>query len=112
MDKPDLYSTENVYKELEKREFILPEVPDSILFRAQQLLLDACTYENGLWISGNPFVDLETILAILRDDIEHAEQFLEPPERAREIKRALQLEDVFKAIRDQLEARFREPGRE
>jgi hypothetical protein len=111
-DKPDLYSTYDVLKDVEASRFELPASPPSVLFRARQLLLDVCTNEKGEWRGGNPFFDLETILAVLRDDKEHAENFLEPPERARTIKRTLQLEDVFTAIRDQLQARFRGEGRE
>jgi len=112
MDKPDLYNTSHVLEDFEAGKFQIPRVSERIKFRTRQLLLDTCTNEKGTWVGGNPFFDLETILAVLRDDKEHAEQFLEPPDRARAIMRALVLEDIFTAIRDQLEERFREPGRE
>lgn len=112
MENPELYNTYNTFEELEQRKFQLPGVSDAVVFRACQLLLGVCTNEKGEWLGGNPFFDLETILAILRDDKEHAENFLEPPERARTIKRSLELENVFIAIRDQLVERFRQPGRE
>lgn len=77
-----------------------------------QMILDACTVQDGRWIGGNPFEDLELLLAITRDNMVYARQFLENPEKNRSIRENLQLNAVFERIRRELACRFREDGRE
>src|SRR5690606_24254318 len=111
MEKPDLYSTYNTFEDLEKGRFKL-DLPKSVLFRMQQMLLDACVNEKGVWSGNNPFHDLEMLCAITDDNVEHAEKFLEGTQQAHVIWQNGLMKKGFEAIRDQLEARFRGAGRE
>jgi hypothetical protein len=105
----ELYSTYTLFTEIEERKI---EVPEPVRFRLMQLVLDACTNQKGQWIGGNPFEDLEMLLAITKDNISDARTLLDEPERSEAIVQNLRIHAVFITIRESLIARFREDGRE
>jgi hypothetical protein len=111
MKKPDLYSTVDTYEGFDKFA-VVKELPPSVVFRMKQLLLDCCVNYKGEWSGNNPFHDLEMLCAITDDNVEHAEKFLDEPEKTHAIWQNGLMKKGFEEIRDQLLERFREDGRE
>ena len=109
MDK-ELYSTYSAFEELERGGF--EGIPESVRFRMMQLMLDACVNIKGEWEGGNPFYDIETLMAIAKDAIDHARQFLDEPDKTLAIRQNALICAGFTKIREQLAARFRGEGRE
>ena len=105
----DLYSTYHLFCEIEEGKI---EIPPPVRTRAMQMILDACTLDDGRWIGGNPFEDLELLLSITRDNMDHARRFLENPEKNQSILENLRINAVFERIRRDLARRFRNEGRE
>jgi hypothetical protein len=99
----DLYSTYTMYQEIESGKI---RVPDDVLFRVMQWILDSCQNVKGEWIGGNPFEDLALLESIMKDNMVHARDNLDEPEKSDEMAVNFRLYCVFSKIRRDLEKRF------
>jgi hypothetical protein len=109
MEYKDLYNTYTIIEEIESG--VLP-VQESLSLKIRQWLFAMVDEVEGRWKGGNPFDDLERLSDIMKENIDHASQSLEEPERTLVIRENAMIWAQVTKIRKELEVRFREEERE
>ena len=106
MDYEELYNTYTIIEEIEKG--VIP-VDESIRLRLLQWLFAMVDEERGRWKGGNPFVDLERLADIMKDNIDYAKQFLDEPEKTKSIRENAMIWANLTRIRRELRERLKDP---
>lgn len=109
MEYKDLYNTYTIIEEIESG---VISVEESLSLKIRQWLFAMVEQEEGRWKGGNPFDDLERLSDIMKDNIDHARQFLDEPEKTKAIRENALIWAQITKIRKELEVRFRGEGRE